>query len=142
MTISGVPIPCPAWEAKSLLPLWQGPSVRGSDRIIPDGDAVPYPRRGTVTRRVLELTVFGYVDVDGAAATDFREQLEENIYYFRANISDPPGTADGTRPAVLHLPSGATKSGPIHVIEFALAELGPAGARATLDISIPGGALA
>lgn len=142
LTIDGVPIPCPAWEAKSLLPLWQGPDVRGSDRRIPGAAGVkPYRRRADVSTRTLELVIYGFEDPDGNPNADVREGLEANVFYFRSTIADPTGAGDGTRTAVLHLPSGATKTGPVHVVSFDLGELGPTSVRATLDLSLPEGAL-
>lgn len=142
LTIDGVPLPCPAWEVRSLLPLWQGPALRGGDRLLPGVVGVkPYRRRATVTTKTLELTIYGDVDPDGAPNADVRAGLEANVDYLRANVADPTNLGDGTRTAVLHLPSGATRTGAVHVLALDLGELGPTSVRATLDLSIPGGVL-
>lgn len=143
LEIDGVPLPSDAWDVLSLLPLWHGPQVRGSDRLIPGAAGVKaYRRRATVTVRTLELVIYGHVDEDGNPNVDVRAGLEANVAYLRANVADPTNVGDGTRTAVLHLPSGATRTADVHVVGFDLGEFGPTSVRATLDLSIPSGALA
>lgn len=143
VTIDGFPIPCLAVECASLLPLWPNPSRRGSDVTIPHraGDR-SRPRRVAGTKKQLELVISGLFDMDDDPAVDPRATLEANLAYFRLNVSDPTNVGDGTRTAVLHLPSAATATGPITVEDLDLAELGPVDVRAVLVLKLPEGALA
>lgn len=143
VTFDAYPIPNPAVECYSLLPLWRGPDVRGSDRTVPGVSGVKrYRRRATVSRRVLLLTLYGDRDSDGNPVANVREGIEAIVAEVRAQVADPTNVGDGTRTAVLHFPSGATKTGPVHVISLDLGENGPTSVKATLDLSIPGGVLA
>ena len=142
LEIDGVPLATPAWEIVDLSPLWQPADVRGSDRLIPGAAGVkPYRRRRTVSKRSLPMIVYGFEDLDGVAYADVREGLETNLDYLRANVVDPTNVGDGTRTAVLHLPSGSTRTGSVHVEGFELGTAGPTSIRAVLTLSIPEGVL-
>lgn len=142
LEIDGVPLHTHAWRIVDLAPLQQGAARRGADRKVPGAPGVrAYPRRANVTVHALEMFVFGHLDEDGAPHADPREGLEENVAYLRANVTDPTNVGDGTRTAVLHLPSGATRQAPVHVEGFELAALGPVAFAAVLTLSIPEGAL-
>lgn len=143
LTIDGVDFPIEwAWDVLNLWVLWRGPATRGNDRRLPGVPGVkPYRRRATVSKRTLELVVFGFRDPTGAPYADVREGLEANLDFLRANVTDPTNIGDGTRTAVLELPSGATRTGPIHIEDFDVAGLGPTSVKATMDISLPEGAL-
>lgn len=141
-TIGGIPFPCPAWEVRSLLPLWHSAKQRGDDLLIPGAPGVrAYPRRSTITKRSLELIIYGFFDVDGNVNADVREGLEENVDYLKANVVAPVASATGTRVCVLTLPSGATKTGDVHVEDLDLGEFGPTSVRGTLFLSLPDGEL-
>jgi hypothetical protein len=146
LTIDGVILPGEGDNGfclvKNLWVLMQGPDVRGADRLIPGAAGVrPYPRRATVTKRVLELSVWGDADHDGAPHEDGPEMgLEANLAFLRLNVADPTNVGDGTRTATLLLPSGDERSGPVHIEGFEFAIDGDY-ARAALTLSIPGGVL-
>lgn len=144
LDIDGVPLATPAWEvaAGGLLPLLQGPDVRGGDRIIPGGDAIPYLRRSTITKRSVPMVIFGAYDHEGTVHADHAVGLVANITYLRANVSDPTGVGDGTRTATLHLKSGATRTGPVHVESLELGGDDENAVLAILTLSLPNGALA
>lgn len=142
LEIDGVPLATFAWKVVDLSPLWEGPDVRGGDRLIPGAAGVrAYPRRATVSQRSLPMLVFGAVDQDGAPYPDPREGLETNFEYLRTNVADPTNLGAGTRVAVLHLPSGATRTADVHVEALRPGPLGPSSMRAVLTLSIPGGVL-
>lgn len=144
LDIDGTPLATPAWEviAGGLLPLLQGPDVRGSDRLLPGVPGViAYKRRATVTKRVIPLVIFADTDVEGEPYADSMEGLVANIDYLRANVSDPTGVGDGTRTATLHLKDGSTRSGPVHVEALELGGDDDQGVRAVLQLSLPEGAL-
>lgn len=139
LDIAGVPLHTHAWWLTGLAPLHQGPPARGRDRRIPGAAGVRVkPRRGDAVTHSLPMFVFGHVDEDGVPYTDPREGLEANVEYLRANALDLTG---GTKTATLHLPSGATRSGEIHVENFELSDLPPNAYSAVLTITIPAGAL-
>lgn len=142
VTIDGFPIPCKAIDCDSLLPLWVGPDVRGSSSLIPRRSGrKPRIRRGDESKRILALTINGLWGMDDVAATDARVTLQANIDYVRANVTDPTEVGDGTRTAVLHLPTG-TRTGPIIVESLDLGPKGPIAVRAALTLILPDGALA
>jgi hypothetical protein len=141
--IGGIPLATPAWEVTNLFVLWEGPDTRGADRIVPGVDGVkPYRRRATVSKRTLEMVIYGTHDEDGGAYSDVRAGLAANVEYLRANVFDPTDVGDGTRTAVLHLPSGATKSGLVHVEAALFASAGPTSLRAAVDLTLVTGSLA
>lgn len=143
LEIDGTPLATPAWHVADggLLPLIQGPDVRGTDRVIPLGPAVPYRRRPTVTKRAIPLVIFGVFDLEGVAHPSEAEGLVANVDYLRANVSDPTELGDGTRTATLHL-LGGTRTGPVHVESLELGGDGETSIRAVLTLSLPNGALA
>lgn len=143
VTYDGVPSDTPAWRTLNLWELWQGPDTRGEDRLIPGTAGVrAYRRRATVTFVDVEMEFFGNLDWDGAEYTDARVGLETNLLHWRTNVTDPTVAAPGTRTAVLHLPSGATKTGAVTVESFKVQGDGPAAANAVMRLSIKAGALA
>lgn len=144
LDIGGIPLCVEgAWEWLDLSPLWQGADKRGSDRLVPGAvGVVPYPRRATVSLRAIEGYIHGFRDYNGVPFADVRDGLEANVAFLQENIEETPATpADGTRVATLHLPSGATKTGDVHVLALRLSAFGPSAARAVWELSIPDGSL-
>lgn len=140
--IDGVTMPLDGFcDVVNLWVLWQGPDTRGKDRPIPKGTTRPYPRRATDSKRTLECFVYGTKDETGAPHADVRAGLEHNWWYLRENAFDPTNIGDGTRTLTLHLPSGATKSGLVHVEASEPVGAGPAALAVTVDLTILGGAL-
>lgn len=136
--VSSVPLATPAWRVVNVSELWQGPEVRGDDRLVPLVDGVvPYPRRPDVTVRTLRVHIFGDYDHEGNAHTDGRAGLWANIAYLRDNVADPVTSGDGTRPIVVHLPDGDTLEGDAHVGPLEWSVQSPVWALATLDVSLP-----
>lgn len=141
VSIGDVPLATPAWVLENLFELWQGPETRGQDRILPGAAGVrPYRRRATVTRRSLQLSIFGDVDWEGNANADWRVGLQENIDHLRANVTDPIVTGDGTRELDLHMPDGDVRSALVHVEAFTLAPLNWFAVRSTIDVTLLSGA--
>lgn len=143
LDIDGVSLHRAAWWITDLAPLWGSPNIRGADRVIPGAAGVRAKRRrATVTAVVLELVVVGeFDDLDAPTAIDPVDQLEANVNYLRANVMDPTNLGDGTRLATHHLPSGATRAGPVHVVDFEPASRALTEMTFALGLSIPGGAL-
>lgn len=145
VAIDGIELPRDGYvDVLNLFVLWQGPDVKGRDRPLPLADgSLPFRRRAAASVRTLQLVVYGFKSYAGVAHANVREGIETNIDHLRSNVADIVETGDGTRTVVLTLPSGATKTGAAHVGPLVIGEgVGPAGVRATLDVSIPGGALA
>ena len=142
LEISSVPLATPAWELADLTPLIDGPAVKGGDRDLPHGTAVPYPRRPTITVADLPLSVFGDRDWEDVAYADIEVGFLTNLAYLRANVVDPLTTGDGTRPAVLHLPTGNLSADVTVISPLGLSPFDGVAARGVLRLSIPTGAFA
>lgn len=145
LTVGGVSLTCPAWAVLDLWALWSQFSVRGEDRLLPGAaGVVPYKRRIEPVRFDLRFLVIGDVDEDGVPYPDPVVGLETNLATLWTSVLQPTLTGDGTRAAVLTLPSGATRTANIHVLGFEpiQAYLTP-GYQAALDgvlpISVPAG---
>lgn len=119
LSIGTVNFATPAYDIKNIEVLLDGPDVRGKDRILPTAAGVkPYKRRATVSRRVLQMQIYGDADRTGTPASGTTaqfQQLLDNIAVVRT-ISDPVGTGDGTQTATLHFPNATTKTATVHVI--------------------------
>jgi len=142
LTIGGVDMMGPAWQVRNLIELWMPASQRGSDKVVPGvAGRRPYRRFNDATTRTLSLKITGDVDRTGAAQSDFFEGLQANIDYLITNVVAPTGSGDGTRSLVLTMPSGSTRTEPVHVLGM---EVGDYDERArwvlaTIDLSIPSG---
>lgn len=144
VAIDGIVLPRAGYGwIENINELWRGPDVRGANDIVPGTAGTnPNPRRATESRRQLYVILVGDQTYAGSANANTRTGLEVNLYHFRANVVDPTGTGDGTRTAVLTLPSGATKTGLVHVEEFTYRSAGPSTLRGVLTLNLVNGALA
>lgn len=145
-TINGIAVgvnPYGAWRIRDLYRLWAEAQKRGGDRRLPTAPGVKaYRRRRDVTQIVLDLQVCGDVNGQtGMPIADTFEGLETNWLYLMGALVDPtaPTSPDGTWPSVLTLPSGATKSQPIHVVSCEPVDGTRNLIEAELVISIPAG---
>jgi hypothetical protein len=142
LTIGGVAMNGPAWKVLNLHELWQPADQRGTDRIIPGADgAIALRRRNTATVRSLQMLISGTHLQNGTEASTPLIGLQVNVEYLRDNVVAPTGTGDGTRSAVLTMPSTATRTENVHVTGFEFGEVRPDGhwLRAVLTLSIPSG---
>lgn len=140
LVINGVSLHCPAWDivGRAIMELWETPSLRGSDRLIPGvAGVVPYRRRVTVTKRTMPLVISGAVDQGGAPYADTLIGLESNITFLRNNVGDPPATA--TLAATLTMPSGATRAAAITPGGLVLGQSVMGYVLATLTFTVPAG---
>lgn len=149
LAIDGVAMRCPAWTIVRLSPFWMPGQRRGQDRRIPNAPGVrANPRRWDVTEVPLQIVITGKADRLGVApepCTDAAliEQLEANVDYLRANVVDPYGVGDGTRQAVLTMPSGAVRNGRIHVEDMQIqTEIGIHSLVCSFDVTVKRGVLA
>lgn len=141
LEISGIALCTPAWKVRNLHVLLTGPDVRGSDLVLGGrpGEKVR-PQRVGASVRVLELVIRGSHDREGNPYANAHVGLEANLDWLVANLLTPPTASPWSRPAVLHLAGGGTKSAHVHV----KSPLQPgvtinSSMLATLDIRIPGG---
>lgn len=134
--------PYGAWRIRNLSLLWQEATQRGADRRLPRTPGVkPYRRRRDVTEHVLELQICGDVNGQtGAPITNTFVGLETN-WLLLAGLADPsaPSNSNGTWSSTLTLPSGATKTQPIHVKSLDITHSTRNLIEADLVISIPAG---
>lgn len=146
LTINAISLNCPAWDITDLTSLWAEVAQRGEDRRIPGvAGVIAYRRRNDVTEHSLAMVISGDVDSTGAPYANPWVGLETNIAALRTNVVDPTNLTDGTRPAILTMPSGATRTANVHVLGLRLSEAqGVDGvhayAFAALTVSIPLGA--
>jgi hypothetical protein len=111
LEISSVPLSTPAWWITDLEQLYDGPPDRGEDLIIPGAAGVStQPRRAHAARKVLTLIVDGVKDREGNLYANPITGVRTNLDYLKTNVTAPVDTGDGTRPAVLHLKDGSTRS--------------------------------
>lgn len=140
LTVNGLVLHCPAFCVVDVTDLWLGPGLRGEDLLIPGRQGrVPKPKRRDVTERSLPMVIDGSVAIDGTPYTNDRAGLRATLFYLRANLgegmpvtaslSPPPGTA------------GPGQSGTVHVMSITPGQKTGSLWNATLDLSIPNGAL-
>ena len=143
LTLGDVVLNTPAWTHTNLGDLWSGPPTRGQDIALPSAHGQrPYPRMVDAWRVTLNLAIYGDVDWSGVAYADRRIGLWTNVDHLRANATDPPGGARGTRPLVLRLPDGSTRSASAVVERFIIGSaVNYFSLLATVDIVVPEGRL-
>jgi hypothetical protein len=92
----------------------------------------------------LELVISGERSTSGTPDTNYPARLKTNLEFIATYFTNIPATADGTRTAILTLPSGATLTGPVHILGLTIGEVVPTAkwALAVLEVSVPAGVLA
>ena len=142
LTIGGVAMNCPAWKVLNLHELWLPADQRGADVILPGVSGVrARRRRDTRTTRSLRMVITGDVDRNGSPQSNKFTGLYTNVEYLRANVVAPTGSGDGTRSAVLTLPSGSSLTESVHVVGMTTGEFrgDAAWLRAVIELSVPSG---
>lgn len=145
LTIDGVLLNTPAWDCTDLTTLWVEATVRGGDRLLPGVPGViPYRRRLDVTTYALPMLISGDVDQDGTDYPNAWVGLETNMDVLWSDVVAPTNTGDGTRPAVLTMPSGLERTADVHVLGLRVssavgASTDHALVRAVLQLSVPAG---
>lgn len=150
LTIGGVLMHGYAWNILRLISLWMPGDQRGTDRLLPlTPGVIAYQRRLTVTRHSLPMAIAGEVNQAGVPYADVWAGLEANIAALKSTVVAPTGTGDGTRASSLVMPSGATRTADIHVLDLIpgrvvagtnmMTGMEGVGMVATLEISIPAG---
>lgn len=132
----------PAWAMLDLTPLWAPAQQRGEDLLIPGRPGlVAMPKRVTGTDASLRMIINGNYNYLGAATTNSRRGLFDNIDYLNNHVVTPPAS---TRTVSLYLPGSSTEymSGKVHVTSLELGEQVGGFCKAILNLSIPDGRLA
>lgn len=144
LTIDEFALNTAAWRVENLYEWWLPATQRGNDKIRPGVDGVfAVRRRKTATRRTLQMFISGEVDAFGVPYDNPFNGLSTNLFAFEVNLVDPVTTGNGTRTALLTLPNGNQRGGPVTVLGMEISDIKPTSrfCYATIDISIPGGSL-
>ena len=145
LTIGGLFLHRPAFAVTDCTPLYGPANQRGADKMIPGkNDGVRAKRRRrTGTEYQLPMVLDGrFTPADGATLLAPRANLLDNEEWLQANLVEPTLVGDGTKLASLVMPSGATRSGYVHVVALDVDRRSRTGlALATLTITVPGGRL-
>jgi len=139
LTLDGFSLSTPAWTHLDLSQLFDGPDMRGDNRLIPGAPwVVSFPERPTVSERQLPMVFYGDMNDEGTPYADQRVGLETNLAAFKAAVLAPSSDADGCRAGVLHIASGATLTARVKVRSpMSLGAVGPFAMRAVLNLQLP-----
>ena len=143
LTIGGVALAGPGWVILSLASLWESPEIRGTDVLLPGVTGVRrYRRRVMATKHSLPLAISGAHNRLGVEYGNPYVGAETNLRYLLNNVVLPTNVGDGTRTAVMTLPSGGTVTAPVHVERLSGVEHNAGGIiKCLLEISDPTGSL-
>ncbi len=144
LILNEIPMKTDAWACTDLTPLWMPPTIRGADRVIPEGSGViKNRRRRTATRYALDFRISGFVPGSNPSSNgpEEFEQLEYNLNFLRQNVLDPrvSPNPDGTVPGLLIMPSGDIRAASVHVLGFTINNRVSHVIQGTLELSIPSG---
>lgn len=144
LMIDGLPLFCAAWIVENLYTWWLPAEQRGVTKIRPGVDgAKVYRRRRAMTRRPLNMLISGEVDRLGTEYDNWMEGMQANIDDLTENLVDPVDSDDGVRSAILTMPSGQLRVGPVQVLGMEVSDM-KANARyctAVIDVLLPAGRL-
>lgn len=141
LVVNSVPLDTHAWRCLSYGDLFNGPQVRGEDRIL---DGAPgrraHPRYVDASTVSLSLHVFGHKDQDGGPIANPLEGLLAHSAYLRANLGLGKTTGDGTVVATFNRGSLTDWTADVTVLAIAdWQNIGGREATCRIDLSIPEG---
>lgn len=141
--MNNVPLSCTGWLTVDPMVMASMAPARGADRLIPGASGVRVkPRRDAPATRELELLVFGHQDWDGNPYADVREGIETNVDHLQTNLVSRTGSARNYVTGELHLPSGSTIDGNVHLEDLMRGpDTGVGLVTVGLSITIPAGVL-
>jgi hypothetical protein len=140
-TAGYIALKCPAWALLDTTVLEQYGDRAGQDRRLPRGTIRAFRRRITSRQESMPFVIVGAVTEAGDPNLDPHIGFEENYGFLRDELVVDPGTVDGTRQARYTTPSGAVRTGRVHVLAIPLGE-GSAGRYfATVELNIVDGML-
>ena len=138
-----------AFDVPDLTPLWMETDNDGDDVELPGADGVvPHQRFLQAKKVALPMLISGDCNAAGVDYSNAWVGLETNVGLFTAAVLLPTGTGDGTHPATLVLPSGATRTADVHVLGFRVGSSRGTGSgthartAGVLQLSIPSGRFA
>ena len=142
VTLDGESLNRDAWAILNVFTLWRPAATIGDDIVITHRDGVlARRRRKTVTKATLEMLVIGDCDPDGMPNVDRNIGLEENWWWLQTNVFEPVVSSTGLQELVLTLPSGATRTGHIHVESAEPGATISGALTVAVEISLPYGRL-
>jgi hypothetical protein len=145
ITFDGVSLGNSAIKIRNLWTFWEPAQLEASNIKLAGVTGVT-ARKPLVqpTTHSLELVISGQVSTTGTPDTNYPSRLKTNLAYIATYFTNIPTTADGTRTAVLTLPSAATITGPVHILGLTIGEVvsDARWALAVLEVSVPAGVLA
>ena len=145
ITFDGVSLGNSAIKIRNLWTFWEPAQLEASN-IKLAGVTGMTARKPLVqpTTHSLELVISGEVSTTGTPDTNYPARLKTNLAFIATYFTNIPTTADGTRTAVLTLPSAATITGPVHILGLTIGEVvsDARWALAVLEVSVPAGVLA
>lgn len=141
--VNSIPYATHAWEIPDLSSVLDDAPLIGSDRKIPQGPTVPYPKFPDTQIMTFPLDVFD-VDEDGNPYEDKFEGLNINMAYLKANSGYASQVGDGTVPLVFHRGEIDSQTVDVHHLGFKGTatmgtDKGDRHLRTTFDIAIPAG---
>lgn len=142
LQLGGVSLNCPAWAVMNIASLWEPAPPRGENIEIPFRPGrLQVPRIRDERTDSLQILVVGTCYYDGTPTADPYAGLENNIDWLNDNLFAYATVMDPFD-AVLTMPSGALKGGPMQLgtAKFGW-EVGVA-ATVTVDYTLPDGQLA
>lgn len=140
LEINDIPYATYAWEIPDLSSILDDAPLIGSNRKIPDGPTVPYPKFPDDQIMTFPLDVFGDFDEDGDPITDVFEGLNLHMAYLKANSGYASQVGDGTVPLVFHRGDLEPQTVDVHHLGFKGSSTeGDRLLRTTFDIAVPAG---
>lgn len=140
LEVNGVPLATYGWEIPDLSSILDDPPLIGSNRKIPEGDTVPYPKFPDDQIMTFPLDVVGDLDEDGDPISDVFEGWYLNFSYLKANLGYALQTGDGTVPIVFHRGNLDPQTVDGHFLGFkGSSTKGERLLRTTFDLGLPAG---
>lgn len=122
-----------AWLATGLSELKRSLNKRGEDDLIPGVDEhIRNPRRPTLSRRLIPITIGGTHDPEGVPYDDPGEGCDANLFAFQESVVE---TTDEVVLEV-YLRGGDVLTGTCVVEDFAFGDIFDGAIKAVLDVSV------
>jgi hypothetical protein len=145
VSVAGVPLMTPAWHVLDMSEVYDGPSSRGSDVLVPYSPGMlPTARFIGPARKVLPMVIFGTHDEDGSEHSDPRMGLIHNLNTLKRALRTRQRSATTTFRVEFEaegLGSPWVLSAPCSVNWPLQTAARPSTIRLLLDLTLPGGVL-
>jgi hypothetical protein len=137
LVINGVPLYTPAWKITDHTPLMQAAATVGTNKRLPGGRMLTFPRYRTQSELDLPMVIFGDVNSDGVAYSESRGGLVVNIDYLNTYVVTENLPGDGCHAATWNNTIGQ-RTARVQAA-LSLGERKGFACRATLVLTIPAG---